>query len=279
MNITNYVSIYVTCKSGKSKPVGSIPKLTKQFYNINAGKNDIKGGFKDKYGNLIGDAYDLCPDMAFKGHTIAIIQLYDFDFSLTKNVLEKKGFDLHIWKQAPASIEEFQIVLKKSSQLWIISSQKLHLNASHLNEIKKYFETGKGIFIWGDNDPFYEDANYIANYLFGGRMYGNERGENCVGVQVKPNTVGFKKNHLITTGIVNLYEGSTIATIADTNDLEPLVYGSANNVIIAVYDKNGKRAIMDGGFSRLFYNWGSAGTGRYIANAAAWLVNVEKTKC
>ena len=38
----------------------------------------------------------------------------------------------------------------------------------------------------------------------------------------------------------------------------------------------GKRAILDGGFTRLYYKWDTAGTGRYVKNAASWLVNAEK---
>jgi hypothetical protein len=109
-------------------------------------------------------------------------------------------------------------------------------------------------------------------------MFGNVPGGQSVEVQKADKKAGLKKNHLITTGITKLYEGITIATIADNKDLEPLVYGSANNVVMSVYDKNGKRAVIDGGFTRLFCNWDTAGTARYVVNAATWLVNVEKTK-
>ena len=37
-----------------------------------------------------------------------------------------------------------------------------------------------------------------------------------------------------------------------------------------------KRLIFDGGFTRLYCNWDTAGTGRYVKNAAAWLANVER---
>ena len=45
---------------------------------------------------------------------------------------------------------------------------------------------------------------------------------------------------------------------------------------LAFYDKDGKRALVDGGFTRLWCNWDSAGTDRYIVNAAAWLANIER---
>ncbi len=44
----------------------------------------------------------------------------------------------------------------------------------------------------------------------------------------------------------------------------------------AIHDQDGKRAILDGGFTRLFCNRDTAGTARYVKNAAAWLVNVER---
>lgn len=44
----------------------------------------------------------------------------------------------------------------------------------------------------------------------------------------------------------------------------------------AYYSRNGKRAILDGGFTRLYIHWDTAGTARYVKNAAAWLVNYER---
>ncbi len=258
-------------------------KITDIYYNKIAGYNDLDQSDKnqvirDQYGNLFGATYDLCPDFAFKGENIAVLQLYDFDFSLTKAALQQKGFTLIIWKNTPPTIQEFKQVLDKSCQLWIISTSQKLLNTNHLQEIKSFFEKGRGVFIWGDNEPLYEDANYVAKHLFEGNMQGNVYGDKSVGVQVQQNKAGLKRNHLVTTGITQLYEGITIATIDLNKDLEPLVYGSADNIVMAVYDKNGNRAIMDGGFTRLYYKWDSAGTARYVVNAATWLVNVEKTK-
>ena len=88
--------------------------------------------------------------------------------------------------------------------------------------------------------------------------------------------MGLKRRHLLTTGLEYVYEGITIATIDANETLEPLIYGSAGNLVAAFYDKGGKRAILDGGFTRLYYKWDTAGTGRYVKNAAAWLVNAER---
>ena len=58
--------------------------------------------------------------------------------------------------------------------------------------------------------------------------------------------------------------------------LTPLLYGSADNLVTAYYDQDGRRAIFDGGFTRLYNNWDTAGTARYVKNAAAWLANAER---
>ncbi len=58
--------------------------------------------------------------------------------------------------------------------------------------------------------------------------------------------------------------------------LSPLVVGSAGNLVTAVYDHDGKRAVLDGGFTRLYINWDTAGTARYVKNAASWLANHER---
>ena len=88
---------------------------------------------------------------------------------------------------------------------------------------------------------------------------------------------GLTPGHLITTGLENVYEGITIATLQDKQQvLQPLIYGHESNLVTATYEKDGKRLILDGGFTRLYISWDNAGTGRYVKNAAAWLVNYEK---
>ena len=64
--------------------------------------------------------------------------------------------------------------------------------------------------------------------------------------------------------------------LRSNQQLTPLIYGSANNLVAAFYDRDGKRLIFDGGFTRLYNKWDTAGTGRYVKNAAAWLANVER---
>jgi hypothetical protein len=233
----------------------------------------------DTFGNAKGNQYDLAVDGAFKGQTVAVLHMYTgggFDFELPKAALAEKGFSVYRWINTAPSAEVLKEALDKSCQLWIISGANQQLNEKHLAVIKTFFESGKGVYIWGDNTPYYGDANFISKALIGVEMLGNVSGQKVVGLQMENKKVGVTPNHLITTGIQNIYEGHTIATLTESEDLTPIIYGSANNLVTAVYEKEGKRLILDGGFTRLYVNWDAAGTGRYVKNAAAWLVNYER---
>lgn len=233
----------------------------------------------DSYGNAQGNQYDLAVDGAFEGQTVAVLHLYTgegFDFELPKSALKEKGFSVYRWINNAPDVKEFKKGLDKACQLWIISDSYSKLSAEHVEAIKAFFDSGKGVYIWGDNQPYYADANIVAKALIGVEMQGNTWGAQVVNLQTENNKVGLIPNHLISTGIQNIYEGITIATLDYSQDLTPLIYGSANNLVTAAYEKNGKRLILDGGFTRLYVNWDSAGTGRYVKNAAAWLVNYEK---
>lgn len=250
----------------------------------------------DKYGNASGKQYDLAVDGAFKGTTVAVLHLYTgegFDFSLPKAALKKKGFSVYRWINNPPSPKELEKSLKKACQLWVISGPSQKLNAEHLKVIKNFFDSGKGVYIWGDNAPYYADANYVAQALLGVGMQGNVQGNQNVGLQTRSKKVGLLPGHLVTTGLTYVYEGITIATIkgdlsekantknsnnqkASKDAFQPLIYGSAGNLVAVSYENKGKRAILDGGFTRLFLKWDTAGTGRYVKNAAAWLVNIER---
>ncbi len=246
-------------------------------FTEHAGQTKIEGVKLDQYGNPLGSEYDLAKDGAFKDFTVAVLHLYTgegFDFHLPEQALKEKGFNIHRWTDVP-SIKEFKEVLSKSCELWVISNRVQFLTEEHFIEIQKFFDAGYGVYILGDNEPYYVDANNVAKKLFGITMNGNVPGNKTVTQQKDQTGPGFVP-HLITTGIINLYEGVTIATIDKSENLKPLLFGSDGNLVSSIYEKNGKRAIIDGGFTRLFCNWDTAGSARYVKNAAAWLANYDQ---
>lgn len=235
---------------------------------------------RDSYGNASSSSYDLAVDGAFEGQTIVVMQLYtlesNFDFVAPRDALKKKGFSMYRFKGAAPTPAELKKALEKANQFWLISSDKRHLTPEHLVVIKEFFDSGRGIYIWGDNQPYYADANYVAEALFGAQMTGNYMGDKTITLRQGKSISGILPDHLLSTGIEYIYEGITIATIQPNETLTPFIWDSAGNLVASLYDKGGKRAILDGGFTRLYVKWDSAGTGRYITNAAAWLANYER---
>jgi hypothetical protein len=235
---------------------------------------------KDNYGNAAGNQYDLAIDGAFEGQTIVVLHFYtgeNFDFEKPKAALKEKGFSVYRYSNAAPTPEDLEIALSKACQLWVISSSTQQLNDEHAEVIERFFYSGKGVYIWGDNSPFHADANFLAQKLVGVSMSGGFQGGQNVAFKTDATKSGMKENHLITTGLEYVFEGITISKLADPdNKLTPLIWSTDGNVVTAIYENQGQRLILDGGFTRLYCNWETAGTGRYVKNAAAWLVNYER---
>ncbi|MER2560786.1 MAG: hypothetical protein ABTQ32_08710 [Myxococcaceae bacterium] len=257
-------------------------RVVEQVRNDKTGKLETKERFvpvvRDSFGNSGGNQHDLAVDGAFDGQTVAVVQLYDFPFDAARDALKEKGFSVFRWNHAVPPAKEFEQQLSKACQLWIISSDTRRLSDEHIAVIKRFFDSGKGVYIWGDNQPYYADANAVGQALMGVTMQGDLMGDRVVGLEKSNGQqhVGIRRSHLLSTGLEFLYEGITIATVRKNEVLEPLLYGSAGNLVSGFYDRNGKRAIFDGGFTRLYNKWDTAGTARYVKNSAAWLVNAER---
>jgi hypothetical protein len=266
--------------AAKSLPMDEVTVRARRSDGQWVTRKEYRAPRADRHGNAAGNNYDLAVDGAFKGQTVVVLHFYTgegFDFSLPRAALKEKGFSVFRWSNAAPSPAELGKALAKACQLWIISGQTQHLNGEHLKVIKAFFEKGHGVYIWGDNEPYYADANYVARALLGAEMKGNLPGNRTVNLWKAEGKPGLLPNHLLTTGLAHLFEGITIATIQrQQSRLKPLIYGSAKNLVTAYYEANGKRAILDGGFTRLYIHWDTAGTARYVKNAAAWLVNYER---
>lgn len=255
---------------------------------------------RDCYGNpkSTPDAcFDLVRDGACTGHKVVVIDCYAGPSETgehgvmgpgAREALARKGFELVVWNggrvqgdhRFPPSRAALQKQLETASQLWIISSRLGQLTQDLCEEAKAFYETGRGLFVLGDNDPFNVDANALLAKIWpGSSLSGSYCGEGTVLVLAGgEGSPGFH-NHLITTGVDSMYEGHTIARVdAVGPGFQDLVTSSARTPVTAVYEKDGRRAIVDGGYTRLFMKWDTAGTDRFIVNVAAWLVNVERLR-
>ena len=262
---------------------------------------------RDGFGNAQGNQYDLAVDGAFEGQTVLILDQVGNTLENTKAALLQKGLNTVVYARGTTPpLQEFKAALTKSTQLWLISTSNPLLSDAHIAAIKDFFDAGHGVYLWGDNDPLYVDTNRVAQALLPGlRMEGDLYADQTVGIaQNDAEKVGLRRGHLVTTGLEHLYEGVTIATVQfkgkqDHNQdlygasgtqpnasrfrapelpqgFTPLLYGSAGNLVSVAYEANGKRLVVDGGFTRLAVSWDDAGTARFVKNAASWLVNAER---
>jgi hypothetical protein len=237
----------------------------------------VKEAPRDSYGNAAGSQYDLAVDGAFDGQTVFVVDLYRQDFSRAAEAIKKKGFSVVRYQDVPP-LKDFEAALAKSNQFWIIAScdDQVHLSKQHQAAVKKFFEAGHGVYLWGDNDPCNADADSLASMLIDARVKGDLYGDQVVGRSEGAGKPGVAREHLLSTGVENIYEGITVATVKPAGAMTPVIYGSAGNLVTAAFEGNKRRLIVDGGFTRLSNKWDSAGTGRYVMNAAAWLANYER---
>lgn len=238
------------------------------------GVSNIPGAACDAHGNPAGSQYDLARDGGFAGQHIVILCLYTGENILTGicqtvAALEKKGFSVDLCTSVtPAELKK---KLQDACQLWVVSDSSRRLDGGHLEVIRAFWEAGYGLYILGDNEPYYADANYISKALAGVTMSGNDPGDRVIGVQEKPGGVGLIAGHPISTGIVNLYEGITIATVETNQKVRPLMNADTGKTVTAIVEEDGRRMLIDGGYTRLYFKWDTAGTDRFVVNCAAWL--------
>jgi hypothetical protein len=270
---TNYKAVKV--EKGEESKLSSteIP-----VYNSVAGQQIIIGAEVDKQGNAKGNQFDLGRDGQFQGKKICIWQIYlgsdSNDLTNCESALREKGFDVNVMKGSISS-QNLKQALANSCQLWIISSNTNLLGGDHLRVIEDFFHSGRGLYLFGDNDPFYTEVNVVLRKLFNTDLRGNDMGTKTVHPTDSKGSPGFIK-HLLTTGLAHLYEGVTIAHVPTTNLLIPLVTSSHSKVVTAIHDQKGKRCVVDGGFTRLFVQWDEAGSARFVKNCAVWLANYER---
>ena len=235
----------------------------------------------DRHGNPQGDQFDLAKDGSMKGFKVVIIKCCTeagWDLSFPKRCLERKGFSVVTYEnnRLPSDQDLQSLLSDKKTQIWILSSYEDRLSRNAIDIIINAYKQGRGVYMMGDNDPFFKEANHVLERLYGVSMYGDLPGDKVITIQRANGEPGIIPNHPIGTGIINFYEGVTIATIPCKGTLRPLVYGSAKNVVTAYDDSNQCRLLADGGFTRLYYATDKAGTERFIVNCAIWLANIER---
>lgn len=264
-------------------------------FSKHAGLTKIPGARLDHHGNAIGDTGDLVRDGAFRGQKIVILQAYNgrewgenFDIAETavKSLLAK-GFTVkhyteqvdHYGKYALISATTLDRELQDVNQFWLISAHIQKLSDAHIEVIMRHWKSGMGMYIFGDNKPFFVDANRVLKKMIGIEMSGNVPGGKTVGPCDITDTKarGFPACHA-TTGITTLHEGVTLAhfekgEVMRAGFQELLRDHDGNLITIYRPAQNGCGALIaSGGFTQLYpSNWDGAGSARFVKNCAALL--------
>jgi len=165
-------------------------------------------------------------------------------------------------------------------EAWFISSGKQPEDSSRwVSEIKKFHESGKGLAIFADNDPFYVHANLILKDILGTTLQGSTPGNKILKVGDGAKAGQFAR-HLLTTGIVNLHEGNTICfPTKNSNKFKVIGTSTDGNPCMFYCDpaKGFGPIVVDCGFTKLYaHHWKeTAGTERYVRNIAVWLLSLD----
>lgn len=219
---------------------------------------------------------DFIKDGAMAGVKILMINFYQ-NSQINSNLSQafnRKGFTFKHSNQIPVN---FKDLLFDSHIFILISNSTALLTQNHLEIIQEFYFKGGSLYIFGDNAPYYGEANQVLGRIFGVSLTGNDQGDQNLLKKNFNSRSGFDydQHKHIFTGITQLYEGITISYLLDQKNFKPLIYGTEGHVVAACNEENGRRVIIDGGFTRLFYKWDAVNTQRYILNCMGWLSRID----
>jgi len=252
-------------------------KTLYSFYNKCAGMSRITGaGVEyDKYNNPVGAAFDLGRDNAFSEFTLLIGLFYPCSMEPVLAALRTKGFRVTVTKD----MADFEAKLPTAHTAWVISNDSA-VSSSFARALTAYHQSGRGLMIYGDNEPLFTHANVFLDQ-FGIQLIGNYYGNLLMhySESASPGNVktGEFCSHEVLTGMEHLYEGITICHPSSVPaDWLLLARDTKGDPTVIVYPGSEAprrgRIVVDNGFTKLYCSWDNAGTGRYICNAAVWLL-------
>jgi len=207
------------------------------------------------------------------------LSLDDFN-ARVGGALNAKGFKF----TTVTTQKEFVDKLAAHDVAWVVSGSDLDGTTTadeFADAVYQFHISGGGLFIWGDNTPFFVHANVVLQKIYGIKLTGNTPAEKTL-TAGDGNTAGQFQKHLITSGIKNLFEGRTVSypesvptslsVLATSTDSHPVILYSSGN---AKASPNAGHVVVDCGFTKLWVSWDSAGTERYVKNANVWLLGLD----
>jgi len=213
-----------------------------EYYNSAAG-NGIDGILADEttaldsHRNPVGTQYDLPRDGTMQEHTL-VICWFSTEGSYGKPVsaLKNKGFNVVVHVSRNSTVQQMMVSLLSADVVWLVSGKQISEPGfgEFLEALEAFHRRGGGIFIWGDNAPFFAHANLLLLRLFPGEgiaLEGNDQGSQIMHAHVDGRSPGhLTKRHLIMTGLNALFEGVTISYLPNVGPLKVLAtYNNGSN--------------------------------------------------
>lgn len=242
------------------------------------GAEELTKATIDIHGNSAGGGGDLGRDGAFIGLTIVVILQYDIRDNQWIKDLKKKGFKVDIYVMFDNDAQ-FESCLDSANQVWLISTSHKILTETQLDMMCDKWKGGLPFYIFGDNNPFYVDANRLLDKMELPKMYGNYSASKYISEYSKTisSNGGFVKC-LPMTGITRtLYEGITIAEMSPADVTKtgciPIMFNSRGKISVVMREAMDGcgQVIIDGAFTKLFCKYDAAGSKYLVINSACYL--------
>ena len=247
----------------------------------------LREGF-DEFGNPVGKGFELgsVDDDLLSEERILLFVVVDakregepFRGDLAQNCVAERNLQMDIRVDVTGK-SLTKTLLNEYTQLWFVSGMKKRLTATQVKIVRDFVCQGNGLFIWADNQPYYADANLLAQAIVGTKFSGNKQGDQVMELcnELRP---GCFIEHPLTQGINSLYEGITISSIATAPDLTILAKSHDKQNSMACFERDNQRVVLDTGFTKLYGEkrfYKTAGTARYIRNIAFWLSKATRSR-
>jgi hypothetical protein len=247
----------------------------------------------DGWGNPIGEKYGLAGKGNFKGKRLLVwsgepdhVKYMFPDSNPLWIALRKRGFKVDI---RPGAFDARW--LSGADQLWVFSGGTMCMSAEDSKAVEAFVEKGKGLYLIADNAPYLQEANFLANRLFGASISGDYAGgkliavdesmaddnrgkESQLGGRPSSNNQGTSPErgaklpnlgqrmgqivshsvarHAILTDINIIYEGITISHISGTDRLQVFLTASDGQPLAAVARDPRLRVVVDCGWTRYY---------------------------
>jgi hypothetical protein len=216
----------------------------------------------------------------------------EVDIEFTKKTLIDLGYVVKViyYRKDIPTLNDYD-------QLWLLSAHtnrpsdpkhKLMGKPGEISErsfksLEQFLKKQKGLYILGDNFPFYHQADLIAKRLHQAEYYHVDSSKGMISV-MRHGSQPFKDkekeaksciaiDHEVFSGIYQFFEGDTVSAIKPGEKLKTIAYGTSGDPILCIPHDTEQFILYDSGFTRILdkYIHDEYSTRQWIKNVAFYL--------